>query len=346
MEAMSSVLKRLAASLVLIREAEAGAAKSSHGRVCGGGRKFEVLLVQRSKKMKFAKSSWVFPGGVYDPADGNGVQDGMEMQHSFDAVRRICMRECFEEVGILPIKRNFVGDLKVKELEWKEWRARVRQNASEWENFLLSIFGSDFERLGEDGIFAHTKPLCCFLTPEVEAVRSHRQYLTHFFVAKVPRPVGDDVVYAKRPWCNSLVDHEETINSAWISPADALARFKAGSMPMFPPQYYILQRLCGFEVADDILESCSWFAMSRGSGDLPSVMQPEFGSSDECLLALPFDEAHSAHPGPAGARHRFTGAGFGPDLRLVMNEDAMRLVCGGDARPWRYDGSPLSNARL
>ena len=64
---MAKRLKRLAASLVFLREKKSAVP----------GDQFEVLLVQRSRTMKFATSTWVFPGGVYDIADGNGVHDGL-----------------------------------------------------------------------------------------------------------------------------------------------------------------------------------------------------------------------------------------------------------------------------
>ena len=61
-------LKRLAASLIVLRQKNSAIP----------GDKFEILLVQRSRTMKFATSTWVFPGGVYDKADGDGVEDNLD----------------------------------------------------------------------------------------------------------------------------------------------------------------------------------------------------------------------------------------------------------------------------
>ena len=64
-------LKRLAASLIVLRQKNSAIP----------GDKFEILLVQRSRTMKFATSTWVFPGGVYDKADGDGVEDNVHLTH-------------------------------------------------------------------------------------------------------------------------------------------------------------------------------------------------------------------------------------------------------------------------
>ena len=71
-------LKRLAASLIVLRQKNSAIP----------GDKFEILLVQRSRTMKFATSTWVFPGGVYDKADGDGVEDGLSFAENVDVLRR------------------------------------------------------------------------------------------------------------------------------------------------------------------------------------------------------------------------------------------------------------------
>ena len=152
-------LKRLAASLVFLREKKSAVP----------GDQFEVLLVQRSRTMKFATSTWVFPGGVYDIAEGNGVHDGLSFSTDVGILRKICLREAFEETGLLPLSEETANSAVRDKQSWKTWRDRVHEDASKWEDFKLEHFGN------QQGIFSKVDPICCFLTPELEAARSGRQ---------------------------------------------------------------------------------------------------------------------------------------------------------------------------
>ena len=52
----------------------------------------EVLMILRHEKSSFVPSTWVFPGGAVDPADGE--------PGTLDAARAAAVREAFEETAI------------------------------------------------------------------------------------------------------------------------------------------------------------------------------------------------------------------------------------------------------
>ena len=120
-------MKRLASSLVVLRKKKSSIL----------GDKFEVLLIQRSKKLKFA-STWVFPGGVYDRADGNGVEDGLSFAEDVDVLRQICIRETFEETGVLPLNKQTASRVSRNLISWKTWREKARENPQRTIPFLCT----------------------------------------------------------------------------------------------------------------------------------------------------------------------------------------------------------------
>ena len=325
-----SVLKRLSASLIVLRPTK----NSSKG--------FEVIMVQRSKKMKFAGSSWVFPGGVYDDGDGHGEVNGFKFAENLQMLQKIAFRETFEEVGILPLSRNEVPTLDAA--SWKEWRSKVHDDASQWDSF-LSASGID-----QTTSMKPCPSFCCFLTPEFEAKRSKRQYLTHFLITSIPfrEELGKETSTSPQFWFHDDVDNNENVRSLWIKPADALRRHAAGEFPMFPPQFYLLQRLCAFENVADAVDSASWFCRGTNSSSVAMVMQPEVHKSIKSGLALPFDESHQTYPGPPGARHRFINFGSKDGMQLSMNNiAALHIVGSTDKHHWRWKGSnPETLSRL
>ena len=310
-EAAPPILSRLSASLVVLRESPAG----------GSG--FEVLMVQRGHNMSFAKSSWVFPGGVYDSADGNGVQDGLTLANDIDVLRTVALRECFEETGMLPIESTDCTSAISKDI-WAEWRARVRSDASQWRELCASLGAR----------FAALEPLCCFLTPQFEAERSRRRFLTQFFLCRAPTPAPTltQVPMSAAPWGEIAADEGETVQAAWMSPATAIGLARNGKLVMFPPQLYMLWRLSEFHTADEALAGAKAFACGpRGAGQgLSIVMEPE--AAGEGVLSLPFDEAHKEAPGAPGARHRIVGWDLkhkrGSTMSVELNDAAAHFVCG------------------
>ena len=151
-----------------------------------------------------------------------------------------------------------------------------------------------------------------------------------------PSPSGSS---CSEPWVHCDVDGEETVGSLWLSPKEILCRSANGSMSFFPPQFYILQRLCAFPSASSALSGADWFSTPKNRS-LPIVMRPELLDGTSRALALPFDSDHVQHPGPDNtARHRLFG--WSPqkgsmDLRLEMNKSAASPLHGKRGRGWQW----------
>ncbi len=317
---------RLASSLLVLRPK-----KSSIS-----GDKFEILLVQRSRTMKFASSTWVFPGGVYDKADGNGVEDGLSFAEDAAVLRRICLREAFEETGILPLNQQTASRVSCDLNSWKNWREKVHSDALNWSVFKKEVLG------GGGDLFTQVSPLCCFLTPEMEAKRSGRQYLTHFFICEVAARNDNSV---DQPWAHADADDNESVNVEWVSPIEGIERSKAGELLMFPPQFYLLQRLSAFDSASDAVKGSSWFCSGRGNkNNLAIVMQPEGIPGNKASLCLPFDEAHQSHPGPTGALHRMSGFMSKDGMDVIINDLAAAHIIGREGfNKWKWSSGYSNN---
>jgi hypothetical protein len=90
-------------------------------------------------------------------------------------------------------------------------------------------------RLAADGLLY----IGHWITPEPEP----RRYDTRTFLAAVS-PES-----ACAPHAAEMVDH------AWLPPAEAVARWRAGDMKMLPPTVKTLERIAGFASVAKILES-------------------------------------------------------------------------------------------
>lgn len=294
------ILSRLSASLLVLRSSTT----AREG--------FQVLMVQRSRSMKFASAMWAFPGGVYDSdGDGDGsVKDGMELSTDVETLRSCALREAFEETGILPLKPG--ATLETTATEWKRWRTRVHDHGAQWHAFQEQVLGSRT-------LFGPCLSYCCFLTPEFEAKRGGRQYLTHFFACEINSKVTG-------PWDKVVTDDNETVNHAWVSPSEALRRNHDGSMKMFPPQSYILSRMCMFKSVADAMAASSWFCKPRPQDPLALVMQPQLVDMENFILALPFDQDYKGqYKGVQGAYHRVKASG---KMELQLNDLASEKLCG------------------
>jgi hypothetical protein len=107
-----------------------------------------------------------------------------------------------------------------------------------------------------------------WITPVGEA----RRFDTRFFVARAPQ--------AQEP----LHDDSETIESLWVRPADALARFRAGDLAMIPPTIKNLEFLAPHPTADAALEAAGRLEAPRpilpklrvdGDGRVLGVILPD-----------------------------------------------------------------------
>lgn len=223
---------RPAATIVLLRDGR-------HGP--------EVLLLRRNRSAGFVPGAYVFPGGRVDGADADpevvARLDGLDAE---GAARRLelvdadppalafylaAIREAFEETGILvahdaasATPPTAQEDAEVHELRDALMEERVG-------------FAQVLDRMGCRLDGTAVEYLAHWITPEAEP----RRYDTRFFAAKV------------REGAHALVDEREMTDALWISPAEALARCRDGSLPMVFPTIRTLEELAAFPSVDAVL---------------------------------------------------------------------------------------------
>ncbi len=129
-----------------------------------------------------------------------------------------------------------------------------------------------------------------WLPPPIAPVR----FATWFFVA--PAPEGA-----------VTIDMGEIHDSAWMRPADALARRDALEIELAPPTWMTLHYLCGFDSVDDL--------MADARARTPGFYETHMGKGDGGIAAM--------WPGDAGYDANDVDAP-GPRNRLWLAEDGWR----------------------
>ncbi len=186
-----SVAVRPAATVLLVRDENGG---------------LEVFMVVRHHKIDFASGALVFPGGAVDASDHEiaadptrcGFASGLDAGQR--ALRVAALRETFEECGVLLARpRGSEGWLT---------RARVAEIGAAAGRSFKELIGAEDLELGLDALtpFAH------WITPPILPKR----FDTHFYI--VAAPLDQIAVH----------DGAESVDSKWISPAQAIADADAG----------------------------------------------------------------------------------------------------------------------
>jgi glyoxylase-like metal-dependent hydrolase (beta-lactamase superfamily II)/8-oxo-dGTP pyrophosphatase MutT (NUDIX family) len=174
----------------------------------------EVLLVRRADELRFFGGFWAFPGGKIAPEDGDlgGGEAGARLLAA--------ARELFEETGIL-VARRPDGSFPTSSTAFNAARLEVMENRMRFAAFLerehLQIRASDYLLIGQ------------ITTPEFAPQR----FATTFFVA--PLPPGQEAVV----WPGELVE------SAWLTAAAMLDRWKRGEVLLSPPTAMTLEAIAG-----------------------------------------------------------------------------------------------------
>lgn len=223
---------RPAATIVLLRDGDGGP---------------EVLLLRRNRSAGFVPGAYVFPGGRVDGADADpevvARLDGLDAE---GAARRLeladadppalayylaAIREAFEETGIL-VAHDAASAAPPTAEESTDVHALRDALMAE-----RISFAGVLDRLGCRLDGTAVEYLAHWITPEAEP----RRYDTRFFAAKV------------RPGAHALVDEREMTDALWVTPADALRRCRAGSLPMVFPTIRTLEELASFPTVDAVL---------------------------------------------------------------------------------------------
>jgi len=218
-DATADVVIRGAATVMLVRD--------------GDG--LEVFVLRRTPRAVFGPGATVFPGGAVDPddvaalgrvigLDDHDASEELGLTEGGLARRIAAVRECFEEAGIL---LAHAAD-RTRAAPSPEWRDAINAGHLTFSRML------DAEDLVVDArdlhVFAH------WLTP----LGAPRRYDTWFFVARAPD--GQEGMH----------DDNEAVDSAWVRPADALARADRGEITLVLPTARSLQALARFATTADL----------------------------------------------------------------------------------------------
>ncbi len=217
----------------------------------------EILMVERSKGMRFAGGAIVFPGGRVDD-DDHVVAASHD--HSFDAdcaaARVAAIRETIEESGI-PI--GIVGAVS------DDWLTITRAALHDQQPFsaLLSAANLSLD-LHALVPFARWRP----------KHKEARVFDTRFYIAKAPDDLPEEIV-----------DATENVRTFWESAAGAIALEKEGKVKVIYPTMRNLERLALFG---------SYAEAERHSVEIPvQMISPHMEKRDDGLyLCIPTDAGY------------------------------------------------------
>jgi len=210
----------------------------------------ETFLLKRSGKAGFFPDAHVFPGGRVDLEDADvpvigGAADRARMRVEGAAAFQVAaVRETFEEAGILLARGE------------PDAAARAALQRREL------IFG---QAAATHGWVVEADDLAYWawwITPTAE----RKRYDTRFFMAAVD---GED----QARHCG-----QETVDSEWIRPADAVAKSDAGAMFLAPPTYITLREIASYATTAEVLAA----APARRT---PCVM-PILGKTPDGVVTL------------------------------------------------------------
>jgi 8-oxo-dGTP pyrophosphatase MutT (NUDIX family) len=221
---------------------------------------FEIFMLRRTSRAAFAGGMYVFPGGRVDPDDH---------LHAYDVVREgpsaaqapqqaalgdewrgywvAGIRETFEEAGLL-LAYASDGDLLAYDAASRSRFEGYRRPLHDGTLSLLEICHREQLKLAVDHIHFVNR----FITP----FGRPRRFDTRFFLAEAP------------PGQRGIHDEKETVDSIWLSPAEAIARNDAGNFDLMRVTRMQLETLAGFSSHADLMR---WVREDR---DFPTFRPP------------------------------------------------------------------------
>ncbi len=205
----------------------------------------EVFMVVRHHQIDFASGALVFPGGKADEADFDpaldAYLDGALEATDMKAIQVASIREAFEECGVLLARTEGTAALisgeRLAELE------PYRDKLHKGELTILEFLEQENLRLACDELvhFAH------WVTPEMMPKR----FDTHFFLAAAP---ADHL---------AVHDGHESVDSVWITPAEAISDAVAGKRTVIFPTLRNVEKLGKSKTVADALAAAAGSAPVR-----------------------------------------------------------------------------------
>jgi len=259
------VRPRPAATVMLVRDSKAGV---------------EVFLMKRSGFGMFG-GLHVFPGGKVEPADEarrwgeltSGPDD--EQASAILGLARgglgywvACIRECFEEAGLLLATDDVGNTLRLAAPEARTRFAVWRDRINAQESGVLEAM------CVTEGLLLATDQLA-YVSHWITPVESPSRFDTRFFVARAPHDQ------------QALHDGRETVQSEWIRPEVALERFEAGHLKLISPTQKNLEAVSGFDSTQGLLEAKRSIDPSTIPTVVPRITKRDGDDFEEELEILP-----------------------------------------------------------
>lgn len=258
---------REAATVMLVRDGEPG---------------LEVFMLRRNPKSEFVPGQFVFPGGAVDPEDRTDPQlaDVCLGHDDVDASAQLSLdagglaywvaavRECFEEAGVLLGRRDgatipFVEPATIERFE------ALRQQVYDGDIRLAEMCHAENVELD----FSDLRYVSHWITP----IGPPRRFDTRFFVAHAPE--------GQHP----LHDGGETVESTWITPAEAMRLHEADEFQMIMPTVANLRPLLDLDTVDDVME---W---AEALTDIPCILPAIVPQGDgPPKVLMPWDDGYEA----------------------------------------------------
>lgn len=199
--------------------------------------RFEVLMVQRTSRVAFGASAWVFPGGRVDPEDANDTDTHLTGLTDAEASKLLDLesgglawwiagvRETVEEAGLLLVDAQSAPT--------QESIAAVRDAVHKDSGLLVPA-------LREHGLTVDLSlmhEVARFITP----IGPPRRFDTRFFLTVAPH--GQEVT----------PDEGEIVAARWVEPGEALELWQVEEFQMMPVTHWILACLGRHESAADVV---------------------------------------------------------------------------------------------
>ena len=231
-------------------------------------------MVRRPVHSDFAPDVFVFPGGKVEAADrdpdlrpyvtiGDKNRECYEGENCFP-LKVAAVRELFEEAGVL-LARGVNGRLVELAGQEEARFGEYRQGLLAGDLTMLDLARAEVVRFAADllHIFAH------WITP----VDFPRRYDTRFFVADLPS--------GQQP----LHDGQETTDSIWISPHEALQRYRQGEFPLVFATEKNLERMSRYTSAHEMIAATS-------PADREPIMPRMIREGSDTRFLIPGDEGY------------------------------------------------------
>ncbi|MEK7795190.1 MAG: NUDIX hydrolase, partial [Candidatus Hydrogenedentota bacterium] len=222
----------------------------------------EVFMVRRHHQIDFASGALVFPGGKVEDSDSHpdlaAFCDGADWDDPLTTFRVAALREAFEESGVLLARDSATGNpiASARHASLYPHRDAVAKGEQQF-SALLSSESLRLD-LGALGHFAH------WITPE----GMPKRFDTHFFIARAP---GEQL---------AAHDGEESVDSVWIRPQDALDAGDSGRFTVIFPTRCNLALLAEANDVED--------AIARTNGRAVQTVLPTFEQQEDGMyLRMP-----------------------------------------------------------